>query len=162
MHQLETTDFKSLARHEKNAQKRVRLLALAHFKDGMNRTEISKAIKVSRTSVNKWVADFLSQGLDGLSATPQSGRPPLLSTEQLQQVADLIDQRANSEHGGRLKGADINEFIEQQFGVVYEPSHIYRLLKKMGFSWITSRSKHPKQSLEAQESFKKLPTVNDP
>ncbi|WP_082798331.1 winged helix-turn-helix domain-containing protein [Vibrio cidicii] len=26
----------------------------------------------------------------------------------------------------------------------------------MGFSWITSRSKHPKQSQEAQDDFKKI------
>ncbi|WP_428847828.1 helix-turn-helix domain-containing protein [Shewanella abyssi] len=29
-------------------------------------------------------------------------------------------------------------------------------------SWITSRSKHPKQSPEAQMAFKKLPVGNDP
>ncbi|WP_425610157.1 hypothetical protein [Vibrio splendidus] len=29
-------------------------------------------------------------------------------------------------------------------------------------SWITTRSKHPKQSEEAQESFKKIPNRNDP
>ncbi|WDE06375.1 IS630 family transposase [Thalassomonas viridans] len=156
MHQLETIDFKSLARHEKNAQKRIRLLALAHFKEGMNRTEISKLLKVSRTSVNKWVAGFLSQGIDGLSAKPQPGRPPLLSAAQLQQIAKLVEQEANKDSGGRLKGSDINEFIKQEFGVIYEPSHVYRLLKKMGFSWITSRSKHPKQSDQVQESFKKF------
>jgi hypothetical protein len=29
-------------------------------------------------------------------------------------------------------------------------------------SWITTRSKHPKQSIEAQETFKKIPNKNDP
>ena len=40
--------------------------------------------------------------------------------------------------------------------------HVYKILKQLGFSWITSRSKHPKQSIQDQESFKKLPTGNDP
>jgi transposase len=31
------------------------------------------------------------------------------------------------------------------------------LLHQQGFSWISSRSKHPKQSEEAQERFKKMP-----
>jgi hypothetical protein len=31
----------------------------------------------------------------------------------------------------------------------------------LGFSWITSRSKHPKQSEEAQEDFKKTANWND-
>ncbi|WP_413251636.1 winged helix-turn-helix domain-containing protein, partial [Vibrio natriegens] len=29
------------------------------------------------------------------------------------------------------------------------------LLDHMGFSWITSRSKHPKQSKQTQDDFKK-------
>ncbi|HFQ5284237.1 TPA: helix-turn-helix domain-containing protein [Vibrio vulnificus] len=41
----------------------MRLLALAHFKDGHSRTQIAKFLKVSRTSVNKWVQTFLEQGL---------------------------------------------------------------------------------------------------
>ncbi|NRB24744.1 MAG: hypothetical protein HRU42_13930 [Shewanella sp.] len=31
----------------------------------------------------------------------------------------------------------------------------------MGFYWITSRSMHPKQPVEAQEEFKKIPNKND-
>ncbi|WP_443088871.1 helix-turn-helix domain-containing protein, partial [Vibrio sp. M260112] len=31
----------------------MRLLALAHFKEGRSRTQIAKYLKVSRTSVNK-------------------------------------------------------------------------------------------------------------
>ncbi|MGS0730516.1 hypothetical protein ACVBKF_30235 [Shewanella sp. 0m-11] len=36
------------------------------------------------------------------------------------------------------------------------------MLEQLGFSWITSRSKHPKQSIEVQAAFKKVPTGNDP
>jgi len=32
---------------------------------------------------------------------------------------------------------------------------MYHVLHRLGFSWITSRSKHPKQDLEAIEAFKK-------
>ncbi|EOK5605081.1 hypothetical protein ACM6UC_000979 [Vibrio parahaemolyticus] len=32
----------------------------------------------------------------------------------------------------------------------------------MGFSWITSRSKHRKQSQKIQDDFKKIPNRNDP
>ncbi|WP_435277206.1 helix-turn-helix domain-containing protein [Psychrobium sp. nBUS_13] len=39
---------------------------------------------------------------------------------------------------------------------------MYRLLHQLGFSWITSRSRHPKQSDEVQETFKKIRNGNDP
>jgi hypothetical protein len=32
----------------------------------------------------------------------------------------------------------------------------------MGFSWITSRSKHPRQSQQIQDDFKKIQNWNDP
>ncbi|MFT4746034.1 MAG: hypothetical protein ACI8XG_000102 [Congregibacter sp.] len=51
---------------------------------------------------------------------------------------------------------NIQRYIEHNFDVQYQPSNIYRLLHDLGFSWITSRSKHPKQSQAAQDEFKKL------
>ncbi|NDO76130.1 winged helix-turn-helix domain-containing protein [Shewanella sp. SE1] len=38
--------------------------------------------------------------------------------------------------------------------------NVYLLLNALDFSRITSRSKHPKQSDEAQTAFKKLPDGN--
>ncbi|MBB1507702.1 winged helix-turn-helix domain-containing protein [Pseudoalteromonas sp. SG41-1] len=54
------------------------------------------------------------------------------------------------------------QYIYDQFNIRYHTDHIYKLLKKRGFSWITSRSKHPKQSKESQEAFKKVPSGNAP
>jgi hypothetical protein len=42
-------------------------------------------------------------------------------------------------------------YVEQEFGGIYSLTNIYRILNQLGFSWITSRSKHPKQSQEAQD-----------
>ncbi len=58
--------------------------------------------------------------------------------------------------GGRLKGTFESAYVEQEFGVSYSLTNIYRLLHQLDFSWITSRSKHPKQSQDAQEDFKKI------
>ncbi|MDF4656145.1 winged helix-turn-helix domain-containing protein [Vibrio parahaemolyticus] len=44
----------------------------------------------------------------------------------------------------------------KEFGKHYRPDSIYYLLDHMGFSWITSRSKHPKQSQLTQEDLKKV------
>jgi hypothetical protein len=38
----------------------------------------------------------------------------------------------------------------------YSLTSIYRLIHQLDFSWITSRSKHPKRSQAAQEDFKKI------
>ena len=102
----------SLARQEPNARKRQRLLAIAHFKDGANRTEIARMLKVSRTSVNKWVADFLSNGVEGLNYAVSPGRPPSLSLKQLAELKEFVVLSSQSEEGGRLTGTDINLYIK--------------------------------------------------
>ncbi len=156
MDSLNNIDFKSLACKQTSIQMKMRLLALAHFQDGHSRTQIAKFLKVSRTSVNKWIQVFLEEGLNGLKEKPRTGRPPFLSNPEKQQLAKYIEENAVKPNGGRLTGYDIHDYIKLTFGKEYHSDYIYILLKKMGFSWITSRSKHPKQSDEIQEDFKKI------
>ncbi len=156
MDSLNNTDFKKLARQQKTIQMKMRLLALEHFKEGKSRTQIAKYLKVSRTSVNKWVSVFLEEGLEGLQEKPRSGRPAFLTSKQREQLSNYIKLKAQDSSGGRLIGADIHAYILKEFDKNYHPDSIYYLLKRMGFSWITSRSKHPKQSQQAQDNFKKI------
>jgi transposase len=158
---LQNTNFIALAKRETNGRKRIRFLALAHFQDGLNKAAIARVLKVSRASVNKWVANYLNIGLPGLDDKPSPGRPAKLTPLQSQKLADFINQRSHSSKGGRLIAADIQQYIEQHFAVRYQPSNVYRLMHELGFSWITSRSKHPKQSQQAQDSFKKTANGND-
>ncbi|MBE4605892.1 helix-turn-helix domain-containing protein, partial [Vibrio navarrensis] len=75
MDSLNNIDFKKLASQQKSIRMKMRLLVLAHFKDGHSRTQIAKFLMVSRTSVNKWVHTFLEEGLEGLKEKPRTGRP---------------------------------------------------------------------------------------
>lgn len=156
MDSLNNIDFKKLASQQKSIQMKMRLLALAHFKDGHSRTQIAKFLKVSRTSVNKWVQTFLEEGLEGLQEKPRTGRLAFLNAEQREQLSQYIKARAMDSSGGRLTGNDIHAYIVNEFGKHYHPDSIYYLLNHMGFSWITSRSKRPRQSQQIQDDFKKI------
>ena len=134
-----------LSRAEKNARKRMRLLAIAQFLACKNRTQVANQLKISRTSVNNWVSSYLAVGLDGLEARKAKGRIPYLSTKQQKQLGEFIESHSQSKQGGRLTGEKILHYIKTEFGVEYHHNAIYKLLKQLGFSWITSRSRHPKQ-----------------
>ncbi|SUI86823.1 Transposase and inactivated derivatives [Shewanella morhuae] len=136
----------------------MRYLALLHFTEGHSRTAIATMLKVSSTSVNKWVTTYLSQGLSGLDDKPNLG----LSLAQQASLKAFVQQRSLSEQGGRLMAKDLSHFIQSEFGVTFKQANIYRLLHQLGFSWITTHSRHPKQSEAVQETFKKLPNGNDP
>ncbi|QWL01191.1 winged helix-turn-helix domain-containing protein, partial [Vibrio parahaemolyticus] len=51
-------------------------------------------------------------------------------------------RKANDTQDGELTGSDILAYIVKEFGEHYHPDSIYYLPNHMGFSWITSRSKH--------------------
>ena len=152
----------ALSRAEKEPRKRMRLLAVALFLEGNNRTNVALRLKVPRASVNTWVAKYLANGLKGLDAKKNKGRDSYLTSSQKQQLSAYIEEQCSSESGGRLTGDAILKYVKYHFNVDYHPNAIYKLLEQLGFSWITSRSKHPKQSIEVQEAFKKVPTGNDP
>ncbi|NDO75904.1 helix-turn-helix domain-containing protein [Shewanella sp. SE1] len=151
-----------LSKKEKNPQKRMRLLAVSIFLQSRNRTQVANQLKVARSSVNSWVSNYLEQGLVGLEDKQRPGKRPSLSNDQKRRLARYIEFKAQSNEGGRLTGADIQQYILSEFGVEYHLNHIYKLLKGMGFSWITSRSRHPKQTQGVQNAFKKVYSGNDP
>lgn len=102
------------------------------------------------------MAFFLQHGLSGLEDNPSLGRPAQLTSVECVKLAAFIAENSRSSQGGRLIATDIQRYIEDNFGVKYQQSNIYRLLPELGFSWITSRSKHPKQSQEAQDEFNRV------
>lgn len=138
-----------------NASLKLRYLAVQKFHDGHSRTSIAKILNVSRRLVNEWITKYLSGGFDALALKQATGQPSRLSNEQKAQLKEYVISHAVKVQGGRLMGKDIQKYIQETFNVNYCVRNIYRLMKELGIVWITSRSKHPKQDLAAQEAFKK-------
>lgn len=82
-------DFTSLISKETYGRLRIRLLAMSHIRDGANRAETAKYLKVNRRMVNDWAKRFFNDSLDGLKEKPRSGRPKKLTSEQLNQFQNL-------------------------------------------------------------------------
>lgn len=139
-----------------NASLKLRYLAVQKFHEGHSRTSIAKILNVSRRLVNEWITKYLSGGFDALALKLATGQPSRLTNDQKVQLKAHVLSHAVKEEGGRLMGKDIQKYIHDTFGVNYEIRNIYRLMKQLEIVWITSRSKHPKQDLMAQEAFKKI------
>jgi transposase len=154
---LKPIDFKSLISKETNGRLRIRLLAMSHIRNGADRTKTAKHLKVNRRMVNDWAKRFFNEGLDGLKEKPRTGRPKKLTEEQLIKFTQYVKTEAVKPKGGRLNGHDYADYIDEQFSVRYTVQNVYLLLHQLNFSWITSRSRHPKPSEEIQDDFKKIP-----
>ena len=159
---MTSLELERLAKSAKSSRMRNRYLAVSHFIDGKSRTDIAKYLKVARGSVNTWVQKYLDYGVDGLLEGRHTGRPAKLSPQALEQLSHFIKENSTRANGGRLQAKDIKDYIREHFEIDYKISNIYRLLHHLNFSWITSRSRHPKQDESALTLFKKLPTGNDP
>lgn len=151
----------TLSKSEKDARMRMRLLAVARFLETHNRALVARQLKLSRTSVNAWVKSYLTEGIDALRSDMSNQNASKMTHAQKQKLFTYIDTASRSEEGGRLIGKDIQRYIQSEFGIQYHLDHVYKILKNIGLSWITSRSQHPKQSEKVQEEFKKIPDKND-
>ena len=144
--------------YKEHGQKKygVRLLALHYLQKEKSVTETSQLMCKTAYTIKDWVRLYQEGGLKKLLAIrPGRGRNSKLSKEQETQLKKEIEKSTKALKGGRLRGADIHALIEKEFGVSYGPSGVYPLLHRLGYSWITSRSIHPKVNKGQQEVFKK-------
>ncbi len=148
-------NFTKLSRQEKHPEKRVRLIAMAMLKNGSKVGEAAKAVGVERRTVGQWYSRYLENGLDGLKNRPRSGRNPKLSQNNEDEFVQKVLEMQKTRTGGCITGYDIQAMAVSEFGVTYAENSIYKVLDRLGLSWITSRSKHPKADPEAQTAFKK-------
>lgn len=147
-------DFKKLY-HQRGQQKHgVRLLALWKIQSGMTETKVCQLIGKTHKTIREWRRLYEQGGLDALlSISPGRGRKPKL--EAFNALSDDVEQLQKERVGGRIRCQDVVEHVYLKYGVRYSISGMYHVLHRLGFSWITSRSKHPKSSPEIMEAFKK-------
>jgi transposase len=87
---LSYKEILALSKQENNANKKIRLLAVATFLQIKNRSEVARRLNVSRRSVNDWVSNYLNQGLAGLEDKPRLGKKSRLTPKQKEQVCQFI------------------------------------------------------------------------
>ena len=54
-------------------------------------------------------------------------------------------------------GSDLKRVIAERFGVDFHPRYVGKLLKKLGFSHVSARPRHPAQDERTVEAFKNFP-----
>jgi len=154
---LNDYDFAQLSRNCRCAKEKQRYLILANAKDGRAHAVIADTFKVSLSTVNRTLKRFRVSGLDDLKDRPRSGAPRKLPDAQHPAVKDRILALQKARVGGRLTGYDIQALLAEEWQGNYGMSAVYSLLASLNLSWISCRSRHPKQDPQRQEAFKKLP-----
>lgn len=74
MHKLSDYDLETLYKEEKNAEKKIRFLALLHVSKGKNRNEVASIVFKDWQTVDNWLTRFQKFGLEGLEHKSGQGR----------------------------------------------------------------------------------------
>ena len=150
-------ELRALARRSKDVNQRRRLLSLAAVRDGMDRGGAAKIGGMDRQTLRDWVHRFNASGPQGLIDNWTEGPKPRLSEQQLTQFAQIVEAGPDREEDGvvRWRRIDLKRVIAERFGVDFHPRYVGKLLKKLGFSHISARPRHPAQDERIVEGFKR-------
>ena len=154
---FEAVTLRQLATTVRDAGQARRLLALAAVYDGKDREEAARIGGMDRQTLRDWVHRFNHCGPNGLINVKSPGRRPKLSKEQMEELGRLVEAGPDAEKDGfaRWRCADLKRILTARFAVDLSEVSLGRILKKLGFSHISARPRHPKQDPEAIANFKK-------
>ena len=150
-------DLRALARRSKTVNQSRRLLSLAAVRDGMDRGSAAKIGGMDRQTLRDWVHRFNAHGPGGLIDNWMGGPKPRLSADQLAELAQIVETGPDPKIEGvvRWRRVDLKRVIGERFGVEFHERYVGKLLKRLGFSHMSARPRHPAQNELVVEAFKK-------
>lgn len=103
--------FDRLARKTPDRRRRLRLIALAHLKDGKSYAEVPSALRVTRHAVMRWVQWFGAGGVARLGGLPHDWSTQRLAKAQEEAFRHAVEQLQCERGGGRVRGEDIRQLL---------------------------------------------------
>jgi transposase len=125
-----------MARRDFKALEQRRLKAARLFEQGMMQAEVARRLKVSSMTVSRWWRTWKAEGREGLRAAGRAGRKPRLTAPELTQIEEAL-RRGPLAHGYSTDLwtlPRIRDVIERVTRVRYHEGHVWRVMRKLGWS----------------------------
>ena len=150
-------ELRRLARREPSRATAARLLAVANALEGMTRAEAARLVGLERQALRDAVLRYNAEGAAGLRDRPRSGRPPRLDETALKGLRELVLTGPDVEADGLSAWtlAELCREVEERWKVTYHPSHMGKVLRRLGLSRQKARPTHPKADAKARDKFAK-------
>jgi len=110
--------------------------AMTLLDQGWSQAEVACELGVTRGAVSQWVKARREGGDEALRARPHPGPPPKLNDRQLKRLEKML-LRGPRQHGYPTELWTLQrvaEVIDKTFAITYDPSGVWHVLKRMGWS----------------------------
>ena len=113
-----------------------RMEAARLLRQGVSQSEVARRLGVHRQSVIRWARQLAQSGRVGLKKAGRAGRKPRLSGDHLKQLQQALKRgpEASGYASGVWTTSRVRALIEEQCGVRYHEAHVWRILRKLGWS----------------------------
>jgi transposase len=138
-----------------------RTLAIALVLEGVPRWKAAETCGMDRQTLRDWVHRYNAEGLAGLHDRRHGGgRAGKLSAAQQAEFAGWVEAGPDlkADKIVRWRRRDLQQKLAACFGVSLHERSVGKLLKRLDFSHISVRPRHPKADRDTQEAHKKTST----
>ncbi len=152
---LPAAELRRLARREKDRAAAARMQAIAGALEGLTRAEAARLAGMERQALRDAVLRYNAEGPAGLYSRRSPGRRSRLDEEQRAALRQLVLDGPDVEATGLSAWtlAELCRAVEERWGVSYHPSHMGKLMHRLGLSRQKARPSHPKADAAAREAF---------
>ena len=140
-----------------------RRTAIKLLKEGWTQSKIANFISVDQSTISRWKKWYNTKGYDGLKPALHSGRPPLISLPQKEELKRFIDSGAEQFGftGNFWTQKRISRLIHEKFSIEITPRHCGNILKSLDYILKIPQTKSYEQNPEKVEEWKteKIPEI---
>jgi transposase len=154
---IEPEELRRLGREQTSGRMASRMFAIANVLDGLSREDAATHAGMERQCLRDWVHRFNAEGVAGLADLPRKGRPRRMHEEIEKAFCERVDKGPDGETDKlvRWRRVDLQEWLKSEHTINYHERSIGKILKRLGYSHVSTRPVHPENDPEAMEAFKK-------
>jgi len=126
-YQFSTDEIVKLQEYRDNqsdARLKLRFVALLMVATGIDLNNITKIIGKSIWTIERWMQQYLSKGIDSLNSFQYVPKKTFLNDEQIKQVVDWV----RNTNPSKIK--EVKQYIKDHFQITYSVEGVRKLLKK--------------------------------
>lgn len=132
--------------HHFSSRVRQRAHAIQLSNKSYTLSQLAGVFDVRRNTVSQWINDWEALGVVGLFDKPRSGRPALLSDDEIERFRQYIDENPHQPKSALSR-------LETETGKTASDDTYKRCLKKMLYRW--KRLRTSSKELRDEETFRK-------